>query len=114
MRGDCNPPAEYMNEITASLSSRRGEVQPRNRYSSHATALVPLSEMFGYASDLRSQTCGQSTFAMSFACYRRCPRPRDWSGGDSAFVMAPTKPAGPRPGSGIALPEPLDDDDDGA
>jgi translation elongation factor EF-G len=111
MRLDVDAPAEYMDGIVADLASRRGEVDPRNRYSGHATARVPLSAMFGYALDLRARTLAQSSFAMSFECYRRCARPSDWSGGDGAFVMAPVKPAQPRPGSGIELPEPFEDDD---
>jgi elongation factor G len=68
-------PEEYMGDVMGDLSSRRGMVQgmddsPAGKLIS---AEVPLSEMFGYATDLRSATQGRATYSMEFSKYKEVP-----------------------------------------
>ncbi len=67
---------EYMGDVIGDINSRRGrieEMEPRgNTQVIHATA--PLSEMFGYATDLRSATQGRGTFTMQFSHYAEVPQ----------------------------------------
>ncbi|MDA8099800.1 MAG: elongation factor G [Nitrospiraceae bacterium] len=67
---------EYMGDIIGDLSSRRGRVQGMNMRGSGRviTAQVPLSEMFGYATDIRSKTQGRATYTMQFAHYEEVPK----------------------------------------
>jgi elongation factor G len=69
-------PQEYVGEVLADLSLRRGEVQQMGFWggSRVVKALVPLGEMFGYATSLRSITQGRATFTMQFDHYRPAPR----------------------------------------
>lgn len=69
-------PEEYMGDIIGDLNSRRGKVQGMNiRGSARVIAAqVPLSEMFGYATDIRSKTQGRATYTMQFAHYEEVPR----------------------------------------
>ncbi|KAA0232319.1 MAG: Elongation factor G [Acidimicrobiales bacterium] len=69
-------PEEYMGDVIADLNARRGRVgQMIQRGSSQVvTADVPLSEMFGYATDLRSRTQGRATYTMQFDSYQRMPK----------------------------------------
>jgi elongation factor G len=67
---------EYMGDVIGDLNSRRGrieEIEPRGR-TQVIHALVPLSEMFGYATDLRSATQGRGTFTMQFSHYSEVPQ----------------------------------------
>lgn len=68
-------PEEYMGDVIGDLSSRRGKVEGMDqRGSSHVIrAQVPLSEMFGYATDLRSRTQGRATYTMQFNSYQEVP-----------------------------------------
>jgi elongation factor G len=68
-------PEDYMGEVIADLTSRRGKVERmEQRGSSQAIrALVPLAEMFGYATDLRSKTQGRATYTMQFHAYQEVP-----------------------------------------
>ncbi len=68
-------PEEYMGDVIGDLSGRRGKVgQMGDRGNSKiVTARVPLSEMFGYATDLRSKTQGRATYTMQFAGYEKVP-----------------------------------------
>jgi elongation factor G len=68
-------PEDYMGDVIGDLSSRRGKVEGmEQRGSSHAVrAQVPLAEMFGYATDLRSRTQGRATFTMQFHSYQEVP-----------------------------------------
>ncbi len=68
-------PPEYMGDVTGNLSSRRGIVSSMEDRGmlKVANALVPLSEMFGYATTLRSMTQGRGTFTMEFAEYSPVP-----------------------------------------
>ena len=68
-------PENYMGDVMGDLNRRRGIVQgmddsPAGKV---VTAEVPLSEMFGYATDLRSATQGRATFTMEFLKYAEVP-----------------------------------------
>jgi elongation factor G len=68
-------PEEYMGDVIGDLSSRRGKVggmEPRGN-SQVVKAQVPLAEMFGYATDLRSRTQGRATYTMQFHSYQQVP-----------------------------------------
>jgi translation elongation factor EF-G len=84
----------------------------RNLTSSHLTidARVPLSQMFGYASDLRSRTRGRGTFAMQFAHYQQCDPAENRDTADHLTVGTPCKPLPTLGDSSVALPEPIGDD----
>ena len=68
-------PEEYMGDVIGDLSSRRGKVEGmEQRGTSHVVrALVPLADMFGYATDLRSRTQGRATYTMQFSAYHEVP-----------------------------------------
>ncbi len=68
-------PEEYMGDVIGDLSSRRGRVEGmEQRGSSHVVkAQVPLADMFGYATDLRSRTQGRATYTMQFHAYNEVP-----------------------------------------
>jgi elongation factor G len=68
-------PEEFMGEVMGDLSRRRGHLHgSEQRGNAHAIhALVPLSEMFGYATDLRSNTQGRATYTMQFEGYEEVP-----------------------------------------
>jgi elongation factor G len=68
-------PEDYMGDVIADLTARRGKVERmEQRASSQAIrALVPLAEMFGYATDLRSKTQGRATYTMQFHSYQEVP-----------------------------------------
>ena len=69
-------PQEYMGDVIGNLNGRRGKVQGiKVRAGSQAIeAAVPLSEMFGYATDLRSRTQGRATYSMEFGKYEQMPK----------------------------------------
>ncbi len=69
-------PDEYLGNVIGDLSSRRGRIDGQENHG-HATQVkgfVPLAEMFGYATALRSNTQGRGTFTMQFDHYEECPR----------------------------------------
>ena len=68
-------PEDYMGDVIGDLNSRRGRVgQMESRGSAQVIdAQVPLSEMFGYANDLRSKTQGRATYSMQFDSYQQVP-----------------------------------------
>ena len=68
-------PEDYMGDVVGDLNRRRGQVQNMEDIPSGKaiTALVPLSEMFGYATDLRSATQGRASFSMEFLKYAEVP-----------------------------------------
>jgi len=68
-------PEEYLGDILGNLTARRGRVSGMELRNGTQVigALVPLSEMFGYATDLRSRTQGRGTFSMQFAHYEQAP-----------------------------------------
>ena len=69
-------PQDFMGDVIGDLNSRRGKVHGiKARASSQAVdAAVPLSEMFGYATDLRSKTQGRATYSMEFEQYEAVPK----------------------------------------
>jgi elongation factor G len=69
-------PEEYMGEIIGDITSRRGRVQSMEaRGNAQVIACkVPLSEMFGYATDLRSLSQGRANYTMQFASYEQAPK----------------------------------------
>ncbi len=76
MRVEVVTPEQYMGDVMGNINSRRGQVQgmePRAN-AQVINALVPLSEMFGYATDLRSLTQGRATFTMFLDHYAEVPR----------------------------------------
>ncbi len=112
MRVEIEAPTKNVGDVMGSLSSRRGLIQSQEDRDGvrRITARVPLSEMFGYATDLRSRTHGRGTFAMQFACYQPFDRAENEGTGDDSMVGAPRKPLPTLRDSSVALPEPTDDD----
>jgi elongation factor G len=68
-------PEEYMGDVIGDLSSRRGRVEGMEQRGTSQVirSQVPLSEMFGYATDLRSRTQGRATYTMQFHSYQEVP-----------------------------------------
>ena len=69
-------PEDYMGDVIGDLNSRRGRVEGMEMRSGaeHINAFVPLAEMFGYATDLRSKTQGRGVYTMTFDHYEEVPR----------------------------------------
>ena len=76
MRVEVVVPEEYMGEAMGDLNGRRGRIQSMEARGGTqiVTAFVPLAEMFGYATDLRSRTQGRATYSMHFHRYEPAPR----------------------------------------
>jgi len=76
MRVEVVVPEEYMGDIMGDLNSRRGRITAMEARGGTqiVRARVPLSEMFGYATDLRSRTQGRATFSMHFDRYEQAPQ----------------------------------------
>ncbi len=76
MRVEVVVPEEYMGDIMGDLNSRRGKIQAMEARGGTqiVRARVPLSEMFGYATDLRSKTQGRATYSMHFDRYEQAPQ----------------------------------------
>jgi elongation factor G len=76
MQVDVTVPEEYMGDVMGDLNSRRGQIQGMEaRKGAQAIhAFVPLSEMFGYATDLRSKTQGRGNYTMTPAHYAEVPK----------------------------------------
>ncbi len=76
MRVEVVVPEEYMGDIMGDLNSRRGRIQAMEARGGTqiVSARVPLSEMFGYATDLRSRTQGRATYSMHFDRYEQAPQ----------------------------------------
>ncbi|WP_409524616.1 elongation factor G [Nitrincola sp. MINF-07-Sa-05] len=75
MKVEVVTPEEYMGDVMGDLNRRRGLVQGMEDTISGKviTAQVPLGEMFGYATDLRSASQGRATYSMEFECYAEAP-----------------------------------------
>jgi elongation factor G len=69
-------PEDYMGEVIGDLNSRRGKIQQMEKKinAQIIKAMVPLSDMFGYATDLRSKTQGRATYTMQFSHYEDVPK----------------------------------------
>ena len=78
MKVEIEIPDEYTGNIIGDISKRRGRVEGQeplgNTGNVIVRATVPLANMFGYATDLRSNTQGRGTFSMEFKCYEQVPR----------------------------------------
>ena len=68
-------PEEYLGDVMGDISSRRGRVTGMDMHAGLHTidGIVPLSEMFGYATDLRSKTQGRGNYTMQFEHYEEVP-----------------------------------------
>ena len=75
MAVEVRTPEDYMGDVIGDLSARRGKVQSMDQQgNSHViNAQVPLADMFGYATDLRSRTQGRATYTMQFHSYNEVP-----------------------------------------
>ena len=69
-------PEEYMGDVIGDLSGRRGQIEAMDQRGSDriVKAQVPLAEMFGYATELRSRTQGRATYTMQFNSYKEIPK----------------------------------------
>ncbi len=75
MAVEVSVPEDFMGDVIGDLNSRRGKIQSMEDRGNLkiVNAEVPLSEMFGYSTDLRSATQGRATYSMQFAHYERVP-----------------------------------------
>jgi elongation factor G len=76
MAVEVTTPEEYLGDVMGNLNSRRGRIESMNPLGNAqiVKASVPLSEMFGYATDLRSMTQGRADFTMQFDRYEEVPQ----------------------------------------
>lgn len=76
MQVEVETPEEYMGDVMGAISSKRGKIQGMELRSSNQviTAEVPLGEMFGYATELRSMTKGRASYSMEFKHYSEAPK----------------------------------------
>jgi len=76
MRVDIDVPEDYMGDVMGDISSRRGRIEGMEARSNaqHIQAKVPLSQMFGYATALRSRTQGRGTFVMQISHFEEVPK----------------------------------------
>jgi elongation factor G len=75
MEVEVTTPEDYMGDVIGDLNSRRGKVEGMTQRGNSQVirAQVPMSEMFGYATDLRSKTQGRATYSMQFHSYQDVP-----------------------------------------
>ncbi|MDP4133881.1 MAG: elongation factor G [Bacillota bacterium] len=76
MKVDVNVPEDYMGDVIGDLNSRRGQIngmETRNGITT-ISSMVPLSEMFGYSTDLRSKTQGRGNYSMEPSHYEQVPK----------------------------------------
>ena len=76
MKVEVTVPDDYLGDVMGSLNSRRGHIEgmdPDNGLTI-IRAMVPLAEMFGYATDLRSRTQGRGVYSMEFSSYEPVTR----------------------------------------
>ena len=76
MKVEVTMPEEYMGDVIGDLNGRRGQIEGMDDLGGgkKVTAYVPLSEMFGYATDLRSRTQGRGNYSMFFEKYEKVPK----------------------------------------
>jgi elongation factor G len=76
MKVEVTTPQEYMGDVIGDISSRRGRVVKQEDVSGSMliTGFVPLAQMFGYATDLRSETQGRASYSMFFEKYDPVPK----------------------------------------
>ena len=77
MKVEVEVPDDFLGDVIGDLSGRRGRIEGMEAIEGtniqKVTAVVPLSEMFGYATDIRSKTQGRGTFSMEFSKYEQVP-----------------------------------------
>ncbi len=75
MKVEVTTPEEYLGDVMGDLNSRRGRIEKMEARGNAQviSSFVPLSEMFGYATDLRSATQGRATYSMNFSHYEPVP-----------------------------------------
>ncbi|HEX6129949.1 MAG TPA: elongation factor G [Candidatus Limnocylindria bacterium] len=75
MKVDVTTPEEFMGDVIGNLNSRRGHIDGIDEHGTSRVirAQVPLAEMFGYATELRSMTQGRATYSMEFSRYAQVP-----------------------------------------
>ncbi len=75
MKVEVEVPEEYMGDVVGDISKRRGQVNGMDERAGNkiVNAFVPLAEMFGYSTDLRSMTQGRATYTMEFDHYEEVP-----------------------------------------
>lgn len=76
MKVEVETPEEYMGDVMGALNSKRGRILGMEAKGTGQVivAEVPLAEMFGYATELRSMTKGRASYSMDFECYREVPK----------------------------------------
>ncbi len=76
MKVECVTPEDYMGDVIGDLNSKRGQVnEMTDRMGAKVIdAFVPLAEMFGYATSLRSMTQGRASYSMEFDHYSEVPQ----------------------------------------
>ncbi len=76
MKVEVTVPEEYMGDVIGDINSRRGRVEGMDAHAGaqNIRCIVPLSEMFGYATDLRSRTQGRGNYVMQFSHYEEVPK----------------------------------------
>ncbi|MCR5221601.1 MAG: elongation factor G [Lachnospiraceae bacterium] len=76
MKGEVTMPEEYMGDVIGDINSRRGRIEGMDDVGNGkiVRGFVPLSEMFGYATDLRSRTQGRGNYSMFFEKYEQVPK----------------------------------------
>ncbi|AFZ35829.1 translation elongation factor G [Stanieria cyanosphaera PCC 7437] len=76
MKVEVEVPEDFLGDVMGDLNSRRGNIEGMNSDDgqSKVSAKVPLAEMFGYATDIRSKTQGRGIFSMEFSNYEEVPR----------------------------------------
>ena len=76
MKVEVTMPEEYMGDVIGDINSRRGRIEGMDDLGGGkiVRAYVPLSEMFGYSTDLRSRTQGRGNYSMFFERYEQVPK----------------------------------------
>ena len=76
MKVEIETPEDYMGDVIGDVNKRRGQVNSMDERAGVKliTAMIPLSEMFGYSTDLRSMSQGRATYAMLFDNYSEVPK----------------------------------------
>jgi elongation factor G len=76
MSVEATTPEEYMGDVIGHLNSKRGRVEGMSKRGNAQVikAMVPLAEMFGYATSIRSMTQGRATYSMTFSHYEEVPK----------------------------------------
>ena len=91
-------PEDFLGDVIGDLSRRRGRVEGQERRGNAlaVTARVPLSEMFGYATDLRSNTQGRANYTMQFEAYEEVPPEHRREDRRSSVRASRSRPRAPR------------------